>query len=295
MKNCIRIVFFLLTVSSIATQAQEMQTAVEKPVSIIDTIPVHDGFFPTLHYADVVPFPYPKVNSKNIRFYKRVWQDIDTKDVQNAVLAIPETSLIDAIMKAISEGELTAYSSEDDGFKTKITPKEGLESVRDSVLVPIFDDEGNQLESQKMLNEFNPERVTRYRIKEDIFFDKQRGRIERRIIGLAPLVQITTTYTNDSTEDLGVTPAFWLYFPQLRYVLARINVPNPDKGWFDMTMDDLFVQRKFATRVVREWKPGGTGKIENTANQLSGKELDKQLEAYKSQLWRNPTAIGEGQ
>ncbi|ULT28234.1 hypothetical protein KUH03_17555 [Sphingobacterium sp. E70] len=45
-----------------------------------DTIPTTDGFYQANNMEDAVPFAYPEVNKKNIRFYKRVWRDIDLKD-----------------------------------------------------------------------------------------------------------------------------------------------------------------------------------------------------------------------
>src|SRR5690606_16511809 len=54
-----------------------------------DTIPTTDGFYQANSMEDAVPFAYPEVNRKNIRFYKRVWRDIDLKDEKNYILAIP--------------------------------------------------------------------------------------------------------------------------------------------------------------------------------------------------------------
>src|SRR5690606_19850226 len=50
-----------------------------------DTIPTTDGFYQANSMEDAVPFAYPEVNKKNIRFYKRVWRDIDLKDEKNGI------------------------------------------------------------------------------------------------------------------------------------------------------------------------------------------------------------------
>src|SRR5690606_37033183 len=88
---------------------------------LMDTIPLTDGFYQANNLENAVPFAYPKVNMKNIRFYKRVWRDIDLSNEENYIYAIPGASLIEAIMKGINEGKLTPYSPEDDSFKTKMT------------------------------------------------------------------------------------------------------------------------------------------------------------------------------
>lgn len=257
-----------------------------------DTIPTTDGFYQANSMEDAVPFAYPEVNRKNIRFYKRVWRDIDLKNEKNGILAIPGNSLIEVVMKAIEKGKLSLYSPDDDSFKGRLSAQEGMARFADSVLVPIFDDEGNQIDSKMTLNEFDPARVTKFRIKEDIFFDKQRSRLETRIIGVAPLMNITTSA--ELAESVGSTPAFWLYFPQLRYSLIQVDISDPDKGLYDMTMDDFFVQNKFASTIVRESSPGMLQNLKETENggqQLDGRKVEEKLEAYKKKLWSNPKGI----
>src|SRR5690606_7229616 len=121
---------------------------------LLDTIPLTDGFYQANNLEDAVPFAYPKVNMKNIRFYKRVWRDIDISNEENYIYAIPGASLIEAIIDDINQGKLTPYSPEDDSFKARMTASEGVARFADSVLVPIFDDEGNQIDAQMTLNEF---------------------------------------------------------------------------------------------------------------------------------------------
>lgn len=271
-----------------------MRTAISKaPGEVIqDTIPLTDGFYQVNNMEDAVPFAYPEVNRKNIRFYKRVWRDIDLKDEKNAILAVPGNSLIEVVMKAIEKGKLSLYSPDDDSFKGRLSAQEGMARFADSVLVPIFDGEGNQIDSKMALNEFDPARVTKFRVKEDIFFDKQRSRLETRIIGVAPLMNITTSA--ELAESVGATPAFWLYFPQLRYSLVQVDISDPDKGLYEMSMDDFFVQNKFASTIVRESSPGMLQNLKETENggqQLDGKKVEEKLDAYKKKLWSNPKGV----
>ncbi|WP_293879892.1 gliding motility protein GldN [Sphingobacterium sp. UBA1498] len=284
------------TIDTVPAQQRMLQTGASTPITsgevIQDTIPLTDGFYQANSMEDAVPFAYPEVNKKNIRFYKRVWRDIDLKDEKNNLLAVPGNSLIEVIMKAIEKGKLSLYSPDDDSFKGRLSAQEGMARFADSVLVPIFDGEGNQIDSKMALNEFDPARVTKFRVKEDIFFDKQRSRLETRIIGVAPLMNITTSA--ELAESVGATPAFWLYFPQLRYSLIQVDISDPDKGLYDMTMDDFFVQNKFASTIVRESSPGMLQNLKDTENgsqQLDGKKVEEKLDAYKKRLWSNPKGV----
>ncbi|MEH6305843.1 gliding motility protein GldN [Olivibacter sp. CPCC 100613] len=265
----------------------DLKDSVDQPI-LPDTVPVTDGFYKVNSMENVVPFAYPEVNTKNIRFYKRVWRDIDLKDAQNMVLAMPGNSLIEVIMKAIKNEKLSLYSPDDDTFKHRMSAHDGVARLADSVLVPIFDEEGNQIDSRMTLNEFDPAKVTKFRIKEDIFFDKQRGRLENRIIGVAPLMTITTSA--DLAESIGSTPAFWLYFPQLRYSLVQTDISDPDRELYEMTMDDFFVQGKYASTIVRESSPGML-QYDTSGKPLDGKKIEERLEDYKKKLWSNPKGV----
>lgn len=267
--------------------SNSMPLSVGQPVTK-DTIPVTDGFYQANSMEDAVPFAYPEVNKKNIRFYKRIWRDIDLRDAKNLVLAVPGNSLIEVIMKAIKKGKLSLYSPDDDTFKHRISANDGMGRFADSVLVPIFDQEGNQIDSKMTLNEFDPAKVNKFRIKEDIFFDKQRGRLESRIIGIAPLMNITTSA--DLAESIGSTPVFWLYFPQLRYSLVQTDISDPDKGLYEMTMDDFFVQGKYGSTIVRESTPGML-QYTTSAENLDGQRAEARFEDYKKKLWSNPKGI----
>jgi gliding motility associated protien GldN len=271
-------------------RSQQITTAAQGEI-LMDTIPTTDGFYQANNLEDAVPFAYPEVNMKNIRFYKRVWRDIDLKDEKNALLAMPGNSLMEIIMKSIETGKLSLYSPDDDSFKSRMNANEGMARFTDSVLVPIFDDEGNQIDSKMTLNEFDPTRVTKFRIKEDIFFDKQRSRLESRIIGVAPLMNITTSA--ELAESVGSTPAFWLYFPQLRYSLVKVDITDPDKGLYDMTMDDLFVQKKYASTIIRESSAGAL-KLGDEAQQAEdAQQIEQKIDAYKKQLWTSPKGVKE--
>lgn len=271
-------------------KSQQVTTAVQGEV-LMDTIPTTDGFYQANNLEDAVPFAYPEINMKNIRFYKRVWRDIDLKDEKNALLATPGNSLMEIIMKSIETGKLSLYSPDDDSFKGRMSANEGMARFTDSVLVPIFDDEGNQIDSKMTLNEFDPTRVTKFRIKEDIFFDKQRSRLESRIIGVAPLMNITTSA--ELAESVGSTPAFWLYFPQLRYSLVKVDITDPDKGLYDMTMDDLFVQKKYASTIIRESSAGALKLGDEAQQAQDAQQIEQKIDAYKKQLWTSPKGVKE--
>ncbi|WEA03178.1 hypothetical protein [Mucilaginibacter sp. SJ] len=257
--------------------------------AVTDTLPSFDSYLQKADLSQARPFPYPKTNPANIRMYARIWRVIDLADSANAILAIPGHSLMEAIMKGLSKGKLTPYEKDD--FKKKLTAKQGSMRFTDSVLVPKFDKDGNQISSKMVLNDFNPDRITRFRIEEDVYFDRQRGKVDTRIIGLAPMMNITGTA--DLPANMASAPAFWLYFPQLRFALVQEDVSEPDKGIFDVTLDDVFMQQKFSAYLIRQFSPGNAESGQLDPGSPEALKLQQKIADLKKNIWKNPRGIND--
>lgn len=250
-----------------------------------------DGYFNTTAFENATPFNYPNVDKNNVRLYKRIWRDIDLADPRNQSFAMPGSSLIEIILNGVKSGSLTAYdpiptaeNPSGDGFKTKMTYDQLMNKLADSVLVPKFDAQGNQTSSQMVRNDFDPSKITKFRIKEDIFYDKQRAKTETRIVGVAPLMNLES-----NGQSYGTASICWLYFPQLRSSLAKVDVSDPDRNMLDMSMDDLFVQRKFAGMIVKESNALGQVIKDYTHDENKEREAmlaEQKIQAYKNKIWQ---------
>ena len=138
--------------------------------------------------------------------------------------------------------------------------------------------------------------ITAYNIKEDWYFDKNRSKLERRIIAIAPVGRYNADTTNgknsngylersknfiflnhdgklvDATGDSIIMndtkivekEIFWLYFDELRDVLVNYYVYNEKSDAQFDSFDDLFIQRRFSA----------------TAYKTSDK-FDREIEDYK--------------
>jgi len=94
---------------------------------------------------------------------------------------------------------------------------------------------------------FNPDQIERYWIKEDVVFDKESSRMYTRILGIAPL----KTVLNPDGSFRAVTPLFWVYYPDLRPMLAKYEVYNGKNYGARMSWEELFESRMFASRVIK--------------------------------------------
>ncbi len=223
-------------------------TPVERPV---------DGYYKKTNILSAKVTPYANLRESDVMFSKRVWREMDLREKQNMVFASPKGRLIDVFMEAVMAGELTAYdatSTRDDvngdEFSTILKPEEAMSKFADSVLVPIFDDEGNQTGTEVKPGEFNADSIVKFRIKEDWIFDKQRSVFEPRIIGIAPMVKVKA-----AGQTLDDQPAFWIYFPEARQLLVTKEVVNRRNDATGLSFDDVFMKRLFASYVVKESNP----------------------------------------
>lgn len=100
-------------------------------------------------------------------------------------------------------------------------------------------------------NEFNPNEIIQYRIKEEWFFDKQRSVMDVRIIGLAPLYFLKDE-TGTIREGVPATPVFWIYYPEARKIFANQEVFIRGNDSDRRTWDDIFLKRMFASFIYKE-------------------------------------------
>jgi gliding motility associated protien GldN len=223
-------------------------TPVDRPI---------DGYYKKTDLMNAKVTPYAHLRELDVMFSKRIWREIDLRDKQNMIFASPKGRLIDIIYKAVIAGELTAYDAtvtkddvNGDEFSTVLKPEEAMAKFADSVLVPLFDTEGNQTGTQMKPGEFNPDSIVRFRIKEDWIFDKQRSVYEPRIIGIAPMIKVQA-----AGQMLDDQPAFWIYFPEVRQILVTQEVVNRRNDATGLSYDDVFMKRLFASYIVKESNP----------------------------------------
>jgi gliding motility associated protien GldN len=246
---------FILVASTLVVNAQAPNltnstkpNAPERPL---------DGYYKKANVLNARVTPYANLRESDVMFSKRVWREIDVRDKVNTIFASPKSRLITILTDAIQAGELTAYdasSTKDDvngdEFSAVLNAKDAMAKFADSVVVPIFDQDGNQTGSKVEAGEFNPDSIVKFRIKEDWIFDKQRSVFEPRIVGIAPMVKISK-----AGQAFDEQPAFWIYFPEARHLLVTKAAVNRTNDLAGLSYDDIFMKRIFSSYVVKESNP----------------------------------------
>jgi gliding motility associated protien GldN len=285
--NCIAV---SAQVTEVLPQTQTSDTFDDTTKQVmVDSASFDDGFYRLNAHENAKPYAFPKVDRNNVIFFKRIWRDIDVTDSMNHIFATPGKTLMEAITEGIKSGQITAFdpvatekNPTGDAFVTPLTPAAAIGKLTDSVLVPMFDDEGNEIGSEMRMNDFNPLSISKFRIKEDIFLDKQRSRIETRIIGIAPVISI-----NVADAQIAEQPAFWIYFPQARAVLATKEVMDTKRGISKQSMDDIFIQHRFVSNIIKESNPGELSIQDYSEDrEQESKRIEKEIAEYKKSFWK---------
>lgn len=203
--------------------------------------------------------PYPHLREADVMYKRRIWQEIDLRQKFNHTFYFPldpiqdRKNLFDVIREALLvEGSLVAYSAgplgEDDEFTFPLSADSIRTILNPVTLVKQYDDFGEVIGTVQQSNELSSDKITRYRIKEDWIWDRQRSERYVRILGIAPMMEDFDIDGN----SVGFRPLFWLYYPECRYVFANSEVYNMFNDAQRRTYEDLFQKRYFSSYIVKE-------------------------------------------
>jgi gliding motility associated protien GldN len=209
---------------------------------------------------DRIPLDYEHIREDDAVYMQRVWREIDVHEKVNLPFVykadgdMGNQRFIYILLNAIKNDSISAFSSEDDRFTTPLPWKDiatNLVGKPITIQVPDLknDPDGSKglMRDTTIVNEFNPDKVERYWVKEDWVFDKESSRMYVRILGIAPL----KTITNDDGSFRDVTPIFWIYYPDLRPIFAKHEVYNGKNFGARMSWEELFESRMFASRIIK--------------------------------------------
>jgi gliding motility associated protien GldN len=262
-------------------------------VPALDSTRPIDGLYKIPLLRGAKPFAFPKENRNNIKFYKRIWREINLKDSVNSLFCMPGETLISTILDAIKNNKLIAYK--DEKFTSRLTYTQAYKelSITDSESVTVPDVNGND-STFRIAHPFNVDSVALYELKEDVYFDKTRGRLITTIVGFSPVVAAR----NSQGIFMSNKHAFWLYYPQCRNVFASKEIYDTQRDLYNISYDDIFIQRAFKSTIVKESSPldlyikdipDGKGGLKFDTPEKQKKEADRiesDLNKYKKDVWK---------
>ena len=212
--------------------------------------PQDDGLIPKseLHTGQARVIPYAHLRQDDMLWSRRNWERIHTLEKLNHPLyypiqALPDRkSLFDVMKDAIlSEGSITEVY-DDDLFMRPLTMSEvgnrlfRIDTLRDN------DDRTIILAIDSII--VKSAGILAWDIKSDWYFDKQRGELKNRIIGISPVTK--------DFKDGELINLFWVWFPDARQAFSTNVAYNPNNNTRRLTFDQIFQMRYFNAIVMKE-------------------------------------------
>jgi gliding motility associated protien GldN len=211
-----------------------------------------DGAYQKVLTKEKEIIPYDYIREADVFWSKRIWRTIDTREKMNLAFRYPQMPLIDIIHTAAKNGEITVYDAAvDNGDQFKLVmpvgdiSKIGASTDTSMVIDPVTLDEKQVVST----SEFDPLKVVKFRLKEDWVFDEETSTLMVRIIGICPVMEKVDPNTQ---TVLGDQPMYWVYYPDLRPVLAKYEMFNPKNDAITLSWEDLFEARRFQSYIFKE-------------------------------------------
>jgi gliding motility associated protien GldN len=206
------------------------------------------------YVKDRKPLEYEHIRDDDNLWSEFIWREIDAREKFNQSFMYPgkdnngeDQRFFSILLQSIKYDSVTAFSADNDRFTTPLTMTQVMDmtaGVNDTVDVP--DPVSGAIE--KVITKkprFSPDSVYTFRLKEQVIFDKESSRLFTRIIGIAPIAkQLVGGQSQPRT-------LFWVYYPDLRKTLAKVDVYNPKNFSSRMTWEELFESRFFSSYIIK--------------------------------------------
>ncbi len=250
---------------------------------------------------DRTPLAYEHIREDDAVYRQRVWREVDVHEKMNLPFVYKASEdngnqrFISILLNLIHSGDVTAFDANiDDRFTTPMTFRQIAESMvgkPHTIQIPDMtqDPDGSKglTKDTTIQEDFNPDQVERYEIKEEWVFDKESSRMYVRILGIAP----EKTILNADGSFRAVLPIFWVYYPDLRTFLAKYEAYNGKNYGARMSWEELFESRMFSSRVVKSTidNPGDnfiSAYIKDPIlGLLEGDDIKEKIFNYEQDLW----------
>ena len=287
-------------------QVDTVAVVAAPPAVFNDSLPIKtvkkslrpDEAVETTMLKDRTPLPYENLRADDALYRHKIWREIDTREKINLPFRYSADEnngnqrFISILFKAIQDSAVTVFDEVDDRFTTPMTKADIVRKMSgEPVIVPIYDSAGNVGHYDTLSRDIVLDSFYKFRIKEEVIFDKESSRLFWRILGIAPVLNVYTAQTN---QFVGTKELFWVYYPDMRPIFSKYDVYNGKNYGARMSWEDLFESRMFYGRIIKssidnpydkfiEQYPGLKDK--GILQLLEGENIKEKIFNYEQDLW----------
>ena len=293
-------------ISPTVAQVDTVAVAAAAPAVFNDSLPIKtvkkslrpDEAVETTMLKDRTPLPYENLRADDAMYRHKIWREIDTREKINLPFkyAADENNgnqrFISILFKAIQDSAVTVFDVVDDRFTTPMTKAEIVRKISgEAIISPFYDSLGNITRYDTVSRDIVLDSFYKFRLKEEVIFDKESSRLFWRILGIAPVMNVYTAQTN---QFVGTQELFWVYYPDMRPIFSKYDVYNGKNYGARMSWEDLFESRMFYGRIIKstmdnpydrfiDQYPGLVNK--GILQLLEGENIKEKIFNYEQDLW----------
>ena len=256
-----------------------------------------EGAFMEDTSTTLIPLDYEFLRKDDALFSEKVWRELDLREKMNQSFRYEgkendgDQQFMTILLKAVLSGKVMAF--DDDRFTKPLMISDIQQRLggggADTSKVTDINDPSKIVEYVITPKVFNVKDIQKIRMKEQWIFDREASRMFTRIIGICP---VKTAYFEGTKRERGVEPLFWVYYPDLRQLLASYQVYNTkNMGASRMTWEELFESRMFSSYIIKS-------ELDNPGNKtiarmikdpilqlLEGDNIKNRIFDYEQNLW----------
>jgi gliding motility associated protien GldN len=211
------------------------------------------------HIPHKKPVPYEYIREADVLWSKVVYRMIDLRQKQNLPLYYPtrpvggRMNFVDLILWGIDNEGVRAFSTDDalNEFTAQMTIDQIDEKFGAGTdTTTTIDPNTGQQVKVVVENDRRTDQVKKLLVKEKWFFDKNQSVMKVRIIGIEPIrVYNRLDDQGMPTTEVLQKPTFWVYFPEIRPIMADHEIFNSHNDAQSISFDDFFMQRRFDSNI----------------------------------------------
>ena len=251
----------------------------------------------------VLALDYEFLREDDWLFSEFIWRDIDAREKFNQTFMYEgednsgDQRFLSILLNAIKNDSIWAFTG--DRFTSRKLFDDIISTINGPKKMTVYDEDPDRpgVRVSDTVYTFDKTKglkvdsIYTFRLKEQWIFDKESSRLYSRIIGICPVATITDVDKVTKKKIQTQQELFWIYYPDLRNILAVKKVYNPSSYAAKGTWDGLFEDRRYSGRIIKTSYDNPKSKyvqelISNPLFRLlEGENIKTRIFNYEQSLW----------